>query len=246
MIHHTGTIIRFRPRALSLLPPTDAEILIELPTGRIVNGHFNRNVRNPNISGPEIVRFIKRRLAFSDTEPALIESRSTAPWRLLELTETLAVTQAAGVSNSRVSQGRLTRGDLARLMRLADQHDEASVRRAAYARILRPQALRRLALSVLGTDCQVDGCSAVHDIERDWGPGSSEAIVDVHHIEAVSRRVDHHPANLCVLCANHHALIHRRGSWDIIHDGDNVILTSDDGSLTIRRDPAESGVARGS
>ena len=64
LVHHTGSMIRFRPRQLGDLPRGDRDLQIILPSGRLVGGHFRRNEANPNVSGRELVAYIKRRLRF--------------------------------------------------------------------------------------------------------------------------------------------------------------------------------------
>ena len=68
------------------------------------------------------------------------------------------------------------------------------------------------------------GCGVCEHFDTQWGAGSGAVIVDVHHIEHMARTIDHHPRNLCVLCANHHRFVHGSGTWSVRHDGPNVIL----------------------
>jgi hypothetical protein len=236
LVHHTGSMIRFRTSQLPELPSHDRNILIGLPNGRVVDGHFRRHPDNPNVSGAELVRYIKGVLPFGANKPMMIDATGTR-WQLYEIDDAVPVVTAAKVSTRRLREGTLTGSDLAKLLKLADGETQTTKREIAYGRLLRPPGLRRLILSLMGTDCQVEGCSAVGGMRKQWGDAAAGvAIVQVHHIEAMAQRVDHHPNNLCVLCANHHALIHGYGPWDIGHAGHDVVLTLEARSLRVVRD----------
>lgn len=238
LVHHTGTIVRFTTSQLPQLPDVDRDITLELPSGHIVSGHFRCHPANPNISGKQIVRYIKQRLRFGETAPALIEISGDF-WRLYKIADALTVARREHVSTARVRIGGLTGTDLTRLLARADRFTQAAQRKKVYARLLRPPALRRMILQLIGLRCQVGGCTATEDMEREWAdPAAGWAVVEVHHIEAMAHRVDHHPRNLCVLCANHHRLIHGFGPWEIQHSGDDVILSKSGRSIRIVRDLA--------
>lgn len=80
LVHDTGTMIRFRPSQLGLLPLGDRDVLVQLPTGAVVQCHFNRNPANPNISGRELVEFINQRIAFGDREEITLTTPVDRPW----------------------------------------------------------------------------------------------------------------------------------------------------------------------
>ncbi len=158
-------------------------------------------------------------------------------WRLYPLDDAVEFARREHMSTARVRAGRVTGADLSRLLARADRQTQAGERRRTYARLLRPSGLRRMILELMGRSCQVDGCAAAEDVEREWGdPRAGLAIVEVHHVEAMARCVDHRPRNLCVVCGNHHRLIHGFGPWAIEHDGDDVILTRVSRSIRIVRD----------
>lgn len=236
LVHHTGTIIRFTTSQLPQLPNEDRDITVELPTGRIADGHFRRHPANPNVSGRDVVRYIKRHVGPRETAPALIDA-SGHFWRLYALDDAVEFARRENMNTARVRAGRITGADLSRLLARADRQTQAGERRMAYTRLLRPSGLRRMILELMGKSCQVDGCAAVEDMEREWGdPRAGLAIVEVHHIEGLVRRVDHHPRNLSVVCGNHHRLIHGFRPWAIEHDGDDVILSRVPRSIRIVRD----------
>jgi predicted HNH restriction endonuclease len=196
-----------------------------LPNKQLVQAHFNRNYANPNVTGPELVRYIKNRLQPGGREDVLVEIRSSDLWVLHLIDDVLQVTTVAGVSSSRVKKGVFEAKDMAALLALADAETNREKRWEYYKRILRPPGLRRLFIRLMGARCMVDSCSASEEFDAAWGAGSGEAIVEVHHVEHVAKRIDHSPRNLCVLCANHHKLLHDNGEWTIKHDGPNIIFS---------------------
>lgn len=236
LVHHTGTMIRFTTSQLAALPPGDQNVRIELPDQTIVAGYFRRNPANPNVSGKALVRYIKGILDFGHNEPALIDV-SGSLWRVYDVGPAVQVAREAQVGAWRVRDAQMSGDDLAALLRLADRSASAGPRRATYERLLRPPALRRLILDLMGPSCQVQQCRAAQSMKDKWhDPAAAVAILEVHHIEAMARKIDHHPRNLCVVCANHHALIHGYGPWTIEHQGDDVILSVSAESIRIVRD----------
>jgi len=224
LVYRTGSYIRFRPLQLAELPAVGDDIQVVLPDGSIVPGSVNRNPANPNVTGAELIRFIKRRLASDTTEDILLEFRTPLVWVVHLLDEALPVAREAHIPVGHVRGGALQPPDLAALMALADRENDRGRRLGTYKRVLRPAGLRRLVIGVVGARCMVDACGACQQFDADWGVGSGDVIVEVHHVEEVARTIDHHPQNLCVLCANHHRFVHNSGSWTVRHDGPNVVL----------------------
>ncbi len=236
LVHHTGTMIRFTTSQLPQLPNKDRNITVGFPTGRIADGHFRRHPANPNVSGRNVVRYIKGHVGFGETAPALIDATGGF-WRLYPLDDAVEFARRERMSISRVRAGTVTGADLSRLLARADRQTRPGERHKTYARLLRPSGLRRMILELFGSTCQIEGCTAVEDIQDKWSdPAAGIAIVEVHHVEAMARCVDHRPRNLCVVCGNHHRLIHGFGPWAIEHDGDDVILTKVPRSIRIVRD----------
>lgn len=242
LVHDTGTMIRFRTSRLGDLPAASGDVALLLPTGRVVAGHFNRNRQNPNVSGEGLVRYVKRRLRFGEREDVLVERRNAGLWVLHLVEPAVAVakdTELSPAGIDRVKRGRLKFQDLSALLRLADRENGRSRRVEAYKRLLRPAGLRRLVMNAVGaTGCMVQDCDAPERFEAAWGAGGGAAVVEVHHVEQLSRAVDHHPRNLCILCGNHHRFVHRSGSWTVRHDGPDVILGRANRELVIRRPEA--------
>lgn len=242
LVHHTGTMIRFRPRQLRDLPAADADLQVMLPTGRLVDGHFRRNPANPNISGAQLVAYIKRLIGFGEVERALAEQVGPSTWRLHRVGTAVQIAGEARASSHRVRSAGLLEADVARLAALADAFNDRNRRLQEYNRVLRPAALRRLMINLVGPTCQIDGCAAAEDFSREYDDeDAGRAVVEVHHIEAIARCIDHHPRNLCVLCANHHRLIHGWGSWAPHHDGPNVVLKHEGCELRIVREGTAFG-----
>ena len=239
LVHDTGTMIRFRTSQLGDLPEASGDVGLLLPTGRVVTGHFNRNRRNPNVSGGGLVRYVKRRLRFGKREDVLVERRGAGLWVLHLVEPAVAVAKDAELSSTgidRVKRGKPKFQDLSALVRLADRESRRDRRVQVYKRLLRPAGLRRLVMNAVGAvACMAQDCDATERFEAAWGAGSGAAIVDVHHVEQLARAVDHHPRNLCILCANHHRFVHGSGSWTVRHDGPDVILGRANRELVIRR-----------
>lgn len=244
LVHDTGTMIRFRTSRLGDLPATSGDVALLLPTGRVVTGYFNRNRRNPNVSGGGLVRYIKRqlRLRFGEREDVLVERRNAGLWVLHLVEPAVAVakdTELSPAGIDRVRRGRLEFQDLSALLRLADRENGRRRRVEAYRRLLRPAGLRRLVMNAVGAaGCMAQDCDAPERFDAAWGAGSGAAVVDVHHVEPLARAVDHHPRNLCILCGNHHRFVHRSGSWTVRHDGPDVILGRANRELVIQRPEA--------
>lgn len=239
LVHHTGTMIRFRTSQLGDLPKASRDVALLLPTGHIVTGHFNRNRQNPNVSGKSLVRYVKRRLRFGEREDVLLERRRADFWVLHLLKDAVAAAEDVKLSPTgigRVRSGALKFQDLTALVNLADHEGRRGRRVQEYRRVLRPAGLRRLVLNAVGASaCMVRDCDASEHFEAAWGAGSGAVIVEVHHVEQVAHAVDHHPRNLCILCANHHRFVHGSGSWTVRHDGPDVILGRANRELVIRR-----------
>ncbi len=237
LVHDTGTMVRFRTSQLPDLPAASCDVSLLLPSGQVVSAHFNRHPQNPNVSGAELVRFIKRRLPPKGREDVLLERRLGDLWVVHELADTLQVVEFAHISKKRVRNGELKASDLAALVGLADREADRGRRVAEYRRVLRPSGLRRLVLKLVGTKCMVAECDACDRFSTAWWADSGEAIVEVHHIEEVARTNDHSPRNLCVLCANHHRFLHSISSWSVSHDGANVVMQHGGKDLVVVRPP---------
>lgn len=237
LVHDTGTMVRFRTSQLSQLPITSRDVSLLLPNGRVVSVHFNRHPQNPNISGAELVRFIKRRLPPKGREDVLLERRRENLWIVHELAATLQIAEDAHIPKNRVRDGALNSADFAALVKIADREADRGRRIRQYRRVLRPSGLRRLVLNIVGTNCMVADCDSCDQFSSAWWPDSGAAIVEVHHIEEVARTIDHSPRNLCVLCANHHRFLHSVPSWSVSHCATDVVMQHGGKALRVVRPP---------
>lgn len=235
LVHDTGTMIRFRTSQLDDLPEVTRDVRLILPTGRIVDAKFLYNRANPNVSGKDLVRYIKNRIPFGEREAVLIELRTAHHWVVHLVADAALIASDAGVSAQQIENGSIEAGELSAILRLADNEAERGRRLQTYRRILRPSGLRRLFVQLVGPECQVDLCGSCEHFDSHWGEGSGGMIVEVHHIENVARVIDHHPRNLCVLCANHHRFIHGAGPWRVEHAGADVILSRAGREMLINR-----------
>ncbi len=236
LTNQSGTVIRFRTSQLPRLPDADVDLRIELFDGRVVPGRFHLNRANPYVAGPRVRQFIQARVEERSKEQALI-SIAGRYWRLMEAQHVVAGVAGYGVSRTRAAEGKLVGKDLEGILERLDAIRESSGRREAYERLTRPSGLRVLVIGLMGPTCQVEGCDAAEASAEKWGDAAAAlAVLDVHHIEAVAKVQDHSPKNLCVICANHHRLIHGFGPWAVRHEDDDVLLVQGGKKLRMVRD----------
>lgn len=236
LTNQTGAIIRFRPSQVPRLPDEDVDLTVELFDGRVIPGRFHLNPKNPYVAGALVRQFIQSRVPDRSREQALI-SVTGLHWRLFEAEPVGEEAARYGVSRQRATQGRLTGRDLHRILAQIDALGSPKGRRRAYKRLIRPAGLRQLVISLMGENCQVEGCDAAQSFANEWGDAAAAlSVLEVHHIEAVVKVEDHSPKNLSVICANHHRLIHGFGPWIICHEEGDVILTRGHRHLRIVRD----------
>ena len=236
LTNHTGTIIRFRPSQLPRLPDEDMDLTVELFDGRVIPGRFHRHPANPYVAGQHVRQFIQSRVHAESREQVLI-SVIGQHWRLYEPGPVGAEAARYGVDRQRAVHGRLTGRDLDRILKQIDVLSDRSGRREAYERLMRPPGLRQLVMGLMGARCQVEHCDAAQSTADEWDDeAAARSVLEVHHIEEVAKVEDHSPRNLCVICANHHRLIHGFGPWAVRHEGDDVILTRRGRQLRIVRD----------
>jgi predicted HNH restriction endonuclease len=136
-----------------------------------------------------------------------------------------------------MKNGAIDKADFQKLVELADRERDRGTRIRTYKRILRPSGLRRLVVNLVGAKCMVHECQETERYRNTWGECGARVIVEVHHVEEVAKTNDHRPRNLCVLCANHHRLLHGLGMWNVEHIGPNVRLSRDTTQLIIERNP---------
>lgn len=238
LMGHTGAIIRFRPSQLPTLPAKRMHVSVELPNGTVVDGDFNPHHANPYISGAAVRQFILQKVGAGSSRKALIDV-SGRHWHLFDLEEVEAVASEFHAHSNRLAKGELAPRDVQQMLNRLDALSGSTERQEGYSRLLRPAGLRRFVLTIFGEDCQIQGCDVARDWRRDWQDAAAgAAILDVHHIEALAQVVDHHPRNLCVVCANHHRLIHGLSPWSVRHESDDVLLGHGSRSLRILRNLA--------
>lgn len=214
LVHHTGTMIRFTTGQLGQLPLNDEDCFLELPDGAVVRGHFRRHPDNPYIGGSEIVRWIKSWVPYNAPANASVYQVGTGNRiRLAVAAPATHVTAEDDATKHRVvSRAR-------KLSRIP----ESGRRRRSYEAWERDPYLRTVALSAWGTACQVTDCTFLATVPTHILP----KMVDVHHLNHVSRGGTDSPLNICILCVVHHQLIHRAPSsvlqsWDL--DGSTVTV----------------------
>lgn len=222
LVHHTGTMIRFTTGQLGQLPSSDLDCVVELPDGAVVDGHFRRHPQNPYIGGLAVVRWIKSWVPYNAPVDVVVHQVGTRNRLRLQ------IAAPAHVHGDPVIEQRVIRQ--ARRLR-SEPHAER--RRRLYATWERDPNLRSVALDAWGVDCQVTRCAYLASV-----PSHIRGkMVDVHHLNHVSRGGTDSPLNICVICVVHHQLIHRAPttllqSWDL--DGSTVLVNGL--TLTIVRD----------
>lgn len=219
LVNHTGTIIRFTTSQLPNLPDQDTDCEIVLLDGKRIIGHFRRNPRNPNITNPELRRWIKTWVKVNEPVDILVEQRGSGNQIVLR-------PHAPQQSPTRVQKE--VRRKAIKIGRIADPR----ARRKAYHAWERDPSLRAAVLQKWPPRCQVRGCTS-HSLVPS---ALSGAIVEVHHITMVASGGSDSPLNLCLLCANHHALVHRTQSTVISNDGSHVVIKVDGIDLMIDRE----------
>jgi len=108
-----------------------------------------------------------------------------------------------------------------------------SRRRKLYAQWERDPRLRKYAISAWGASCQVVGCTSAAGL-----PGHlHRALIDVHHFNHVAAGGADSPLNIGLLCASHHALIHRAPKSKLNScDGQSALVQVNGIVLKIKRD----------
>lgn len=226
LIHHTGSMIRFTTAQLPTLPPTDVQCQVILPDGRVVDGRFKRNPANPYIGGPDLVRWIKTWARAN--EPVDVEVEQFGRLNQVRI-HTVAVGPVRATPLVPVTARRAVGRSAVRLGRIGN----AARRRTAYRSWERNPSLRLVALDAWPPRCQVSACAS----HRGMPDALLPALVEVHHVVSVAARGADSPLNVCLLCANHHAVIHR-APQSVVQSCDlaRVVIQVDGITLVIDRD----------
>lgn len=221
LVHHTGTMIRFVPSQLPHLPPGDTSCQVVLLDGQEVEGWFHRHPANPYIGGRALVGWIKAWVAWNQPMRVAVEqvgAGSTIRLRTLGRGPTVATPERTRLRKRALRIGRTKRRQR---------------RRREYEELERDPRVRRALLQVWEPICQVVGCS----FHLALPAGLKRAAVEVHHITHVSSGGSDSPVNLCLVCPNHHALIHRAPSSRVTAlDTEHAEVEVDGLTLRIERD----------
>lgn len=202
LVHDTGTMIRFTTSQLKQLPPSDVNCTLELPDGAVVDAHFHLHPRNPYIGGQRVVRWIKSWVPYKKTLVVLAQQIGAGNHLRLQVPE-LSVIDLDPLT------GESVRTAARRLRRVP----QAERRRRLYAAWERDPTLRSVALRAWGANCQVVGCSCLASVPRHL----RDRLVDVHHLNHISKGGTDSPLNVCVVCVVHHQMIHRAPTTELKH-----------------------------
>lgn len=197
LVQHTGSMIRFVPSQLSFLPQADVDCLVTLLDGTTVAGRFHLNPANPYIGGRMLVRWIKTWTQWNQPVDVMVEQLGRGNHLRLRM---LGTRPAATQERRQVRR---------RALRLASV--ETTRRRREYSAWERNPALRRVVLQAWPHKCQVRGCPSSSTIPADL----LSSILEVHHVVYVSTGGSDSPLNICLICANHHTLIHRAPTSEV-------------------------------
>lgn len=222
LVHHTGRMIRFRPSLVSVMPTDSREVRVSLPGGGAIAGKFNPNPRNPNITGSELVAWIRSQVGEGRTKPA----------RLRETGDGLEVL-LSGRTLADVDEQRILPGPLVtRVRKFRSETDRSRLKRAFNA-WERDSQLRAAMLGRWQHRCQVEDCPIADMLP----PRLQAAVVELHHLTHISEGGSDDPLNLALLCAAHHRLIHLGGPSEVedLAEGD-VIIRLGGFALCVARD----------
>ena len=219
LVHHTGSMIRFRTSQLHSLPVDDVICNITLMDGKTVQGRFHRHRENPYIGGPELVKWIKQWVTWNAPQSVLVQQVGNGMNVRLRPTNSIPVLTL---------EGRKIRRKILRFAGIKD----AARRRREYSAWERDPALRDFILSIWDNRCQVVGCTFATNLSSHL----ASSILDVHHINSVARGGSDSASNLCLICASHHALLHRSPSMKVLSNGPEEVHIAVNGmELVIRR-----------
>jgi len=217
--HHTGSMIRFTTRQLENLPTQDCRCDILLPDGQVVNGRFHRHPANPYIGGRALVRWIKSWVPWNRPLRVYVEQVGKSD------RVRLRVSQGGGKQTEHQTHFRKQALHLGRVKRRARKRGE-------YSRLERDPRIRQALLQIWPARCQVANCDSHTKVPA----ALRSAIVEVHHITHVSEGGPDSPVNLCLLCANHHGLIHRAPNSKVLECGSERAMVVVNGlTLTVKR-----------
>lgn len=224
VVHHTGTMVRFTSTQLPRLPASDTELLIDLPDGTVAHAHFRRNPANPNLTGPEVVRWIKAWLPKGENHAAVIHQVGNGSRVQLSL---VVPTPLVTPTSSTVHRA-------AKRLGVGLKSSSLPRRRTLLEVWERDPFLRVFVLDRWGSQCQVNGCTVQGEVPAHL----AHAIVDVHHLAHVSGGGSDSPMNLSVLCTAHHALVHRSKSKLVGADGLSARIKVNGIELLLQREVA--------
>ena len=231
---NTGTILRFRPSQIGQLPGTDRAVIVVTPDGETLPGKFHRHVQNPYFGGAEIRHWIIQQCPGTNRRDSNMYELVRHSAYLVETDQDVA--GALDSVHRMVQPSASPAGQVpdvwTQLRRVGDSFRGAprKIRSSMATRYEADPELSRLVKECFGYKCQVDGCRGLPGVD-------AKNFVEAHHLEHLSRGGAHDPHNLCVLCANHHRLLHRDASVRLLtRIGDDVLIRHCKGKFWVRRD----------
>ena len=219
LVHNTGSMIRFVTSQLPHLPKNDKVVYVVLPSGEKIKCKFNSNPANPNITGPELVHWLKGFIPPRNKKEIIVKINSFDEYFVY--------------LKNQVIKGNIPKKEKVDLKKLIKQllnisKQPPKSRKKKYYNLFRKRIASDLVKKVFGVKCQIQDCEYSVKMNNDL----RSLISEVHHLEHLSRGGSNSPYNLAVVCANHHAILHRDKTAKIIkHKGDDVLVTYLNGKI---------------
>ncbi|MFH2070979.1 MAG: hypothetical protein ABIJ11_07250 [Elusimicrobiota bacterium] len=217
LVHHTGSMIRFVTSQLPYLPKSDKFVYVVLPSGESIKCKFHLHRANPYMAGSRIIHWIKGIIPFGNKRKIMIHIISQNKYFVY------MKGQVGRYKKAKKIQGR-EKNCLKKLIKklLGISTRPTKSRHKMYNKLLSERVNSDLVKKVFGVKCQIQDCEYSVKMNKDLMSLTSE----VHHLEHLSRGGSNSPYNLAVVCANHHAILHRDKTAKIIKNkGDNVLVT---------------------
>lgn len=232
LVNRSGSGIRFRTSQIRSgeVPGTSGSVVVVLPSGTRLNCRLTINVKNPWITGDELVHWLRARIPNNSTLDISVLEIIQGQEYQLKMPD-ITVSQSAPAQSMAAGTPE---ENWRRLCRLLDGAESQAPQRRerVYQRIERISGLSSIVRQCFGDRCQIESCAFTLSVARSLDPFISE----VHHLEHLSRGGTHAAYNLCVLCANHHRLFHKDPSARIVAtSGDDVEIQSQEGLVMIKR-----------
>lgn len=223
LVHHTGSMIRFVTSQLPYLPKIDKFVYVVLPSGERIKCKFHLHRANPYIAGPRIIHWIKGILPFGSKRKIMVRIISQDKYFVYMKEQVGRYRKTKKIQDKeKICLEKLIKN----LLSISEKPKK--IRHKMYNKLLSKRVNSDLVKKVFGVKCQVRDCEYSVKMNKDL----MDLISEVHHLEHLSRGGSNSPYNLAILCANHHAILHRDKTARIIKNkGDDILVTYLNGKI---------------